>query len=153
MREPRPAGRTASRRPPVPRHAHVRLVTRLVSAQAVTAAVVGLPFSRRHLPSILITLALVAAFCLLAFVVRTGTRSAWLAAAGSESVVFVYGLSRFVAARYVGGTLFALVIAVTLLQPAVARAYSVVPWRLRGAPAGEVTLGDTGEELRGQVTR
>jgi hypothetical protein len=130
----------------------VRLVTRLVVAQAVSAAAVGLPFSRRHLPSILITLALVASFCLLALLVRSGTRAAWLAAVGFESVFFVYGVSRFIVARYVGGTLFAAVVAGTLLHPAVARAYSAVP----GGPGherGEVGFGDaTGEKVGEHAT-
>lgn len=120
----------------------IRLVTRLVVAQAVAAAAVGLPFSRRHLPTVLITLALVAALCLLVLVVRSGTRTAWLVALGFETVFFIFGLSRFLVARYVGGTLFALVVAGTLLHPAVVRAYSVV----RAEPArDEVDLGETGE--------
>jgi len=64
----------------VRRAAPVRLVTRLVVAQAAAAAAVGLAFSRRHLPSVLITLALVVSLCLLAFLVRSGTRAAWLTA-------------------------------------------------------------------------
>ena len=86
------------------RAAPVRLVTRLVVAQAAAAAAVGLAFSRRHQPSVLITLALVLTLCVLAFLVRSGARGAWLAAVGFESVFFVYGVSRFVVARYVGGT-------------------------------------------------
>jgi hypothetical protein len=95
------------RTPARPAPAPVRLVTRLVVAQAVAAAAVGLAFSRRHLPSVLITLALVVSLCLLAFLVRSGTRAAWLAAVSFESLFFMYGVSRFVFARYVGGTLFA----------------------------------------------
>jgi hypothetical protein len=126
-----------SQRPARPRSPHVRLVTRLVGAQAVTAAVVGLPFSRRHLPSVMLTLTLTALLCLLALAVKSGTRPAWLAAFACESVFFLYGLSRFVFARYVGGTLFALVVAVTLLHPAVARAYAVTPGRVRGGGPAE----------------
>jgi hypothetical protein len=124
----------------------VRLVTRLVVAQAAVAAAVGLPFSRRHLPSVLITLGLVASFCLLALLVRSGTRGAWLMALGFECAFFVYGVSRFVIARYVGGTLFAVVVVGALLHPAVARAYSAVPRRLPGHERGEVGFSDaTGE--------
>jgi hypothetical protein len=130
----------------------VRLVTRLVVAQAAVAALVGLPFSRRHLPSVLITVALVALCCLLALLVRSGTRAAWLVAVGAESVFFVYGVSRFVVARYVGGTLFALIIAGALLHPAVARAYSAVPGQLPGHERGEVGFGDaTGETFGGHA--
>jgi hypothetical protein len=138
----RPAGRPAA----VPQ---VRLVTRLVVAQAASAALVGLPFSRRHLPSVLITLALVALCCLLALLVRSGTRGAWLVAVGVESVFFVYGVSKFVVARYVGGTLFALVIAGALLHPAVARAYSAVPGQMSGHERGEVGFGDAAGETFG----
>lgn len=120
------------------RHPLVRLATRLVYAQTIAAAFVGIPFSRRHLSSILLTLAMVAAFLLIALMVRTGGRAAWLVAVCYESAFFVYGLSRFVTARYAGGTAFALVIAGTLVHPAVMRAYSAAPARLRGRePAGQ----------------
>jgi hypothetical protein len=132
------------------RSPQVSLVTRLVVAQAVAAAAVGLAFSRRHLPSVLITLALVISLCLLAFLVRSGTKGAWLTAVTCESVFFVYGVSRFVFARYVGGTLFALVVAGTLLHPAVARAYSAVPGTLPGHEHGEVGFGDATGETFGE---
>jgi hypothetical protein len=125
-------------------------VTRLVLAQAAAAAAVGLPFSRRHLPSILITLGLVASLCLLAMLVRSGTRTAWLVAVSFESAFFIYGVSRFVFARYVGGTLFAVVVAGALLHPAVARAYSAVPGRLPGHERGEVGFGDAAGETVGE---
>ena len=141
----RPRGRPDVRYAPA-----VRLVTRLVVAQAAAAAAVGLAFSRRHLPSVLITLALVISLCVLAFLVRSGTRGAWLTAVGFESVFFVYGVSRFVAARYVGGTLFALVVAGTLLHPAVARAYSALPGGLSGHERGEVGFADATGETFGE---
>jgi hypothetical protein len=128
----------------------VRLVTRLILAQAAAAAAVGLPFSRRHLPSILITLALVASCCLLALLVRSGTRAAWLTAVAFEAAFFIYGVSRFVSARYVGGTLFAIVVVGSLLHPAVARAYSAVPGQLPGHERGEVGFGDATGETFGE---
>jgi hypothetical protein len=128
----------------------VRLVTRLVVAQAATAAAVGLLFSRRHLPSVLITLALVASLCLLALLVRSGTRMAWLTALGFETAFFIYGVSRFVTARFVGGTLFAAVVAGALLHPAVARAYSAMPGRVSGHERGEVGFGDATGETFGE---
>ena len=146
------SGRWPRRRPrgrPAPHAAPVRLVTRLVVAQAAAAAAVGLAFSRRHLPSVLVTLALVASLCLLALLVRSGTRAAWLSAVGAESVFFMYGASKFVYARYVGGTLFALVVAGALLHPAVARAYSARP----GAAPGhdrEVGFADATGEACGE---
>jgi hypothetical protein len=111
-------------------------VTRLVAAQALVTAAVGLPFSRGELSSALITLALAAGFCLLTWIARTGTRAAWLVAVGYEIGYFGYGLSRFIGARYLGGSLFALVILGVLAHPAVARAYSApLPrqWRGEGA--------------------
>ncbi len=146
------AGRPGRRLPGRHQHPLVALVSRLVIAQAVAAAAVGLPFSRRHLPSILITLLMIAAFCLLALLVRAGTRSAWMVALGVESLFFLYGVSRFVLARYVGGTLFALVITGILLHPAVARAYSVIPGGLSGEPDRDARLGDgTGETYGGRT--
>ena len=143
----RPLGTRAPGRPaPAP----VRLVTRLVVAQAAAAAAVGLAFSRRHLPSVLITLALVVSLVLLALLVRSGTRAAWVTALTMESAFFLYGVSRFVFARYVGGTLFALIVAGTLLHPAVARAYSAVPGGLPGHQRGEVGFGDAAGETFGE---
>jgi hypothetical protein len=147
-------GRLAWRRAPGGRRPapspQVRLITRLVLAQAAAAAAVGLPFGRRHLPSILITLGLVASLCLLALLVKSGTRAAWLTAVGFESAFFVYGVSRFLTARYVGGTLFAFVVVGSLLHPAVARAYSAVPGRLPGHERGEVGFGDAAGETVGE---
>ena len=143
----RPRGRRVPGRPaPAP----VRLVTRLVAAQAAAAAAVGLAFSRRHLPSVLITLALVVSLILLALLVRSGTRAAWVTALSLETAFFLYGVSRFVFARYVGGTLFALVVIGTLLHPAVARAYSAVPGGLSGHQRGEVGFGDGAGETFGE---
>ena len=106
MRATRP-GRQRDRRPPArppgePGRLLVRLVTRLVVAQAIAAAAVGLPFSKRQLSSILITLAMVAALCGLAFLVRSGTKTAWLVALGFEVAFIGFGLSRFFGARYAG---------------------------------------------------
>jgi len=125
-------------------HTLVRLVTRLVVVQAAVTAAIGLCYGRRHLGSLLITLALVAGCCLVALAARTGTRAAWGAALAYEAGFFLYGLSRFIVARYAGGTLLALVTAGTLLHPAVARAYSVAPRRhqRRPAPDGQHPFGD-----------
>ncbi len=138
--------------PDEPRRALVRLVTRLVLSQAFAAAAVGLPFSRRHLPSILITLAMVAAVCGLAVVVRSGTRAAWLIAVGFEAAFVVYGLSRFVFARYLGGTLFAIITVGTLMHPAVARAYGAAPAREAGEARDEIGLGEAAGEAYGGQT-
>jgi ribose/xylose/arabinose/galactoside ABC-type transport system permease subunit len=53
-----------------------------VLAQAAIGAAIGIAYSRRHLPSIIITLMLVAALFGLALVTRTGTHAAWLGTGG-----------------------------------------------------------------------
>ena len=145
MRATKPGGQAVRRpsvRPPgEPGRLLVRLVTRLVVAQTIAAAAVGLPFSKRQLSSILITLAMVAALCGLAFLVRSGTKTAWLVAVGFEVAFIGFGLSRFFGARYVGGTLFAIIAFGTLLHPAVARAYTVLPPHGPQEPPDEVGLG------------
>src|SRR5262249_60242369 len=88
----RRARRPATRPPGEPGRLLVRLVTRLVVVQTIAAATVGLPFSKRQLSSILITLAMVAALCVLAFLVRSGTKTAWLVALGFEVAFVAYGL-------------------------------------------------------------
>lgn len=145
--------RRPSVRPPgEPGRLLVRLVTRLVIAQAIAAAAVGLPFSKRQLSSILITLAMAAALCGLVFLVRSGTKTAWLVALGFEMAFVAYGLSRFFAARYLGGTLFAIITLGTLIHPAVARAYDVAPRRAPEEPPGELGLGDApGGTCGGQI--
>jgi len=127
-----------------PPHRLVALVKRLVVTQTGMAAAIGLVYSRRHLPSILITLMLVAALWGLVLVVRSGTHSAWLIAVGAETAFVIFGLFRFVSSRYLGGTLFAIVILATLLHPAVARAFSSPPWRARQS-LGEAGLAETAE--------
>jgi len=116
--------RTAGRRARGDRHELVRLVTRLVIAQTGLAAAIGLPYSRRHLPSVVITLMLAAALWGLAMVVRSGTHAAWTIAIGFEIAYIIFGLFRFFTSRYLGGTLFAIITLGTLLQPAVARAFA-----------------------------
>jgi uncharacterized membrane-anchored protein len=66
------------------RSALVRLVSRLLVTQAALAAAIGLFFTRRHLPSVLITLLVVAVLCGLALVARTGTHAAWVAILAAE---------------------------------------------------------------------
>jgi hypothetical protein len=112
------------------RHPLVQLVCRLLLTQAAAAAAVGLPFSRRHLPSVAITVLLVLAVLLVAWVARAGTRGAWMATFAFECAYFSYGLTHFLVARYVGGTLAAAALLGALLHPAVARAYSVLPGRV-----------------------
>jgi hypothetical protein len=121
----------------------VKLVTRLVVAQAGADAAIGLCYSRRHLPSILITLMLVLTVLGLALVARAGTHVAWVVALGSESAFVMFGLVRFITSRYVGGTLLGMITMGVLLHPAVARAYSGAP-ALGEAPADAVGGGAVG---------
>ncbi len=126
----------------------VKLVTRLIVAQAGVAVAIGLAYSRRHLPSIIITLMLVAALLGLAAMTRSGTHAAWMFAIGFESAFIMFGLFRFFTSRYLGGTLFAIVELGVLLHPAVARAFSV-PQSAEGHPA----LRDpNGEPFGGRAT-
>lgn len=123
----------------------VRLVTRLLVTQAVAGTAVGLPFSRRHFSSILITLAFVAAVSAVAVLARTGTHAAWLITITFEAAFFVYGFSRFVFDRYLGGTLFAVIALGTLLHPTVARAFAAGRAG-ETAAVGEDALGDAADE-------
>ena len=77
----------------------------------------------------------------------------WLVAVGFEVAFVAYGLSRFFAARYLGGTLFAIITLGTLVHPAVARAYAVAPLRaLEEEPPGELGLVDAaGDAYGGQI--
>jgi len=59
-------------------------------------------------------------------------------------------VSRFLVARYVGGTLFAAVVVGTLLHPAVARAYLAVPGAAPGHERGEVGFADAAGETFGE---
>jgi hypothetical protein len=140
---------TAERRRPDRSNSLVKLVTRLIVAQAGLATAIGLAYSRRHLPSIIITLMLVAALLGLAALTRSGTHAAWMFAIGFESAFVMFGLFRFFTSRYLGGTLFALMELGVLLHPAVARAFSNVPRPAEGHPA----LRDAnGEPFGGRAT-
>ncbi len=122
-------------------HPLVGLVTRFMTAQTVCSAAVGLFYSRRHLPSIIITLSLVAVLVGLVLLVRTGTHTAWLTAVGLESIYLIFGLYRFATSRYLGGTLLAIVTLGVLLAPSVARAFGGAAERDQGF--GESELADS----------
>ena len=122
-------------------HPLVGLATRFMTAQTVCSAAVGLFYSRRHLPSIIITLSLVAVLVGLVLLVRTGTHTAWLTAIGLESIYLIFGLYRFATSRYLGGTLLAIVTLGVLLAPSVARAFGGAAGRDQGF--GESELADS----------
>lgn len=133
------------------RGALVRLVTRLLVTQAALAGAIGLFFSRRHLPSLLITLLVVAVLCGLAVAARTGTHAAWVAILGAEGAYIVIGLLSFVTARFVGGTLLGIITAGVLVHPAVARAYGSGPWRASQSQAQGLGEPDPGDGELGQA--
>lgn len=127
----------------------VRLVTRLITAQAAVTAAIGLSYSRRHVPSIIITLMLVVALLGLAALTRSGTHAAWASAIGLESAFVMFGLIRFISTRYLGGTLFGIIGLGVLLHPAVARAFSQVPGPAERPGEVRPALGDADAEALG----
>jgi hypothetical protein len=124
----------------------VKLVTRLIVAQAGADAAIGLSFSRRHVPSIIITLMLVVALLGLAVLVRSGTHAVWVIALGFESAFLTFAIVRFITSRYVGGSLMAIIATGVLLHPAVARAFSGVPAASERGFGGEPALGEAGAD-------
>ena len=116
---------------PTSARAHVRLVGRLLLAQAGAAAAVSLLFSRRNTTVVVTTVLVVMVLCLLAALAYTGAHSARTVVLGFELALIVFGLFRFFVYRYVGGTVFAIVTAAVLMHPSVIRAYDAKPWGLR----------------------
>ncbi len=118
----------AKRSSPGPRArsgALVRVVSRLYLAQAGASAAVSLSFGRRNVPSLLLAIAVAAALCWLAAIVRSGSHTAWLIGIAFDSGFVAVGLFRYAyAAKYLGGTLLAIITLGTLLHPAVARAFT-----------------------------
>jgi ribose/xylose/arabinose/galactoside ABC-type transport system permease subunit len=130
-------------------HPLVQLATRFITAQAAAAAAIGLCYSRRHVPSIIITLMLVVALLGLAAVTRTGAHVAWLSAIGFESAFIMFGLIRFFSTRYLGGTLFGIITIGVLLHPAVARAFSGAAGQAERGFAAEPALSDVKADAPG----
>jgi hypothetical protein len=128
--------------PRADRQSLVKLVTRLITAQAVASAAIGLSFGRRHIPSIIITLMVVVALLGLAAMSRSATQVAWMVAIGFETAFVMWGLIRFITSRYIGGTLFGMIALGVLLHPTVARAFSGAPAQAEGpVEAGAEALG------------
>jgi hypothetical protein len=128
--------------PRADRQSLVKLVTRLITAQAVASAAIGLAFSRRHIPSIIITLMVVVALLGLAAMSRSATQVAWMVAIGFETAFVMWGLIRFITSRYTGGTLFGMIALGVLLHPSVARAFSGEPAQAEApVEAGADALG------------
>lgn len=121
----------------------VALVTRLIYAQAGLAASIGVSYSRRSGPWIVIMLMLAVVLCGLAAVARSGSHAAWIFAVGLEAAFIALGLLEFFTARFLGGTLFGIITLGVLLHPAVMRAFGGVP-RLAGQDFGDAQLSDLG---------
>jgi hypothetical protein len=123
----------------------VSLVSRFILGQAVMAGVIGLAYSRRNVPWLLIMLMLAVSLCLLAIMIRSGTHTAWTVAVGFEAVLAVVGLYRFIFfGQYVGGTLLSLITFGVLMHPAVGRAFTAAP--LRAPQVAEAGFDELGEQ-------
>jgi hypothetical protein len=121
----------------------ITLVKRLIFAQAWLAGAIGLSYSRRNGPWIVITLMLAVALCGLAAAVRSGSHAAWVFAVGFEAAFVALGLFRFLTARFMGGTLFGIATLCVLVHPAVTRAFGG-PRREGRRELGEPQLGEFG---------
>jgi hypothetical protein len=131
-------------------HSLVSLVSRLLVAQAGASAGLGVAFSRRNLPWLLLVLGIAVAVAGLAALVRSGSHTSWLAAITAESALVGVGLFRFAYAQYLGGTLLAIITLGTLLHPAVARAFTPLS-RGAAAAADHLGLADGAGELQGSA--
>jgi hypothetical protein len=119
----------------------VRLVSRLLVAQAGATAAIGIGYSRRTMPWLALTVFAAVAICGLAWLVRSGGQATWLVAICVESCLAAVGLFSFAYAGYLGGTLLSLVTLGTLLHPTVARTFAASPrWR-RSAAEHEYASG------------
>jgi hypothetical protein len=97
------------------------LVSRLMFAQAGASAAVSLSYSRRNVPSVILAVLVALALCGLAGLLRSASPAVWLTTVTFEAGFVAVGLFRFTYARYLGGTLLAIITLGTLLHPAVAR--------------------------------
>jgi len=110
----------------------VALIRRLIAVQAGLTVVLSLAFPGGA-AWLALALAISAGLAVLSGLVRSGTHAAWLTAVAAEAVCLAAGLARLVSARYLGGTLLAIVTLGALLHPAVSRAFRARPGR--GWPA------------------
>jgi hypothetical protein len=131
-------------------HPAVSLVTRLLLAQAGACAAIGVGYSRRNLPWLMLTIGVALAVCGLAALVRSGGHGTWLTAITVESALVAVGLFRFAYAGYVGGTLLAIITLGTLLHPAVSRAFATMPGEPDPA-SHDLGLADDAVELDASV--
>ncbi len=130
--------------------AAVSLIARLLLAQAGACAAIGVGYSRRNLPWLLLTIGVALVVCGLAALVRSGGHGTWLTAITVESALVAVGLFRFAYAGYLGGTLLAIISLGTLLHPAVSRAFAAAPGEPESA-ADDLGLVDEAVELDASV--
>jgi len=107
----------------------VHLASRMLVAQAGASAAIGVGYTRRNAPWLLLTIVAAVALCALASVVRSGSHAAWLVTVSAEAGLVAAGLFSFAYARYLGGSLLAIVTLGVLLHPAVAAAFARVRQR------------------------
>jgi hypothetical protein len=105
------------------------LASRMLVAQAGALAAIGLGYSRRNVPWLSFTVVAAIALCGLAYLVRSGGHATWLVAVSVEAFLVALGLIRFAYARYMGGSLLAIISLGVLLHPAVADAFARVRQR------------------------
>ncbi|MBO0839046.1 MAG: hypothetical protein J2P28_26535 [Actinobacteria bacterium] len=125
-------------------------MSRLLVAQAAADVTIGVGYGRRQLPWLLLTLGLALGVCVLAALVRSGSHPAWLAAISVESALVAVGLFRFAYARYLGGTLLAIITLGALLHPSVSRAFSAATERTSPA-TDQAGLAEGAAELQGSA--
>jgi len=146
----RPRSATRSSRATRPQ-ALIVFVSRLLVAQAGAGAAIGLAYSRRNAPWLLLTIAVAVAVVCLAGIVRSGSHTVWLLAICVESTLVAVGLFRYAYARYMGGTLLAIITLATLLHPAVARAFAATPRWHRPVPDHPGLAEGTADVLPGRA--
>lgn len=133
-------------------HALVRLVSRLLAAQAGAGAVIGLTYGRRTVGSVLTVALLVLAVSGLAGLVRSGGHGIWLVAVSAEAGFSAAGLFWFAYSGYLGGLLLALITLGTMLHPAVARAFVTSARTAPDGAAGPARRAEpAGDMLPGRV--
>jgi hypothetical protein len=110
-------------------HELVRLVSRLMLAQAAVTSAIGLACLRRNITWLLIASMVAVAAALLAGLIRSGTHAAWAAAVTCESALTLIGLVRVATVDYLGGTLLAIATLGVLIHPAVGQAFAAAAGR------------------------
>jgi hypothetical protein len=117
----------------------------MLVAQAGALAAIGVGFSRRNVPWLMLTVVAAIALCGLAGLVRSGSHAVWLVTVSAEAGLAAVGLFRFAYARYMGGSLLAIATLGTLLHPAVAGAFARV--RQRQPAEDHAPLADSANEV------